>query len=331
MSKYRWGILATGNIAASMAEALQDVDDAELIAVASRSKESARVFGTKWNIPRRYGSYEELARDPDVDVVYIATPHSLHAENMRLCLGAEKHVLCEKPLTLNAKESAECIALARTKKLFLMEAVWMRFFPAVAQLRRWTTEGVIGDVHLMQADFCLHVPFDSAHRLFNPELGGGALLDLGIYPLSLATFLFGFPDELHGVAEIGPTGVDDLNVLTLNYNQDHRLIAQLASSTRVYKPHEAILLGTLGTVKVHDPFFHPDQLTLHLFDSPPETHTHPYRGNGYFHEVEEVQRCLNEGRLESNIMPLDETQRMMELMDKLRREWGVVYPADSAS
>lgn len=329
MSKYRWGILATGNIAASMAEALQEVDDAELLAVASRTQASAETFGTEWGIPRRYDSYEDLADDPDIEIIYIATPHSLHAENISLCLNADKHVLCEKPMTLNAAESTECIALARSKNLFLMEAVWMRFFPAIRQLKRWITEGMIGKVHLVQADFCLHVPFDPAHRLYNPELGGGALLDLGIYPLSLTTYLHGFPDEIEGIAEVGSTGVDELNAITLSY--PCRLIAQLASSMRVDKPHEATVLGSLGTIKVHHPFFHPNRLTLHLRDCAPRTFDYPFRGNGYVHEVEEVQRCLTEGRLESDIMPLDETQRMMELMDELRRQWGVFYPGDSAN
>lgn len=327
MTKFRWGILATGHIASSMAAALQEVDDAELLAVASRSQVSAETFGTRWNIPRRYGSYDQLVADDDVEIVYVATPHSLHAQNMKLCLDAGKHVLCEKPLTINATESAECIAVARSNHRFLMEAVWMRFFPAIKQLKRMITEKVIGDVHLLQADFCLHVPFDPTHRLYDPELGGGALLDLGIYPLSLTTLLHGFPDEIHGIAEVGSTGIDELNALTLTYG--NRLIAQLASSMRVAKPHEAIVLGNRGSIKVHHPFFHPNQLTLHLHDRSPETHTYPYVGNGYVHEVEEVHRCLRETRLESDLMPLDETQQMMEMMDGLRQQWGVVYPGDS--
>ncbi|MCB9004618.1 MAG: Gfo/Idh/MocA family oxidoreductase [Ardenticatenaceae bacterium] len=318
---YRWGILATGNIAASMADALHTVDDADLLAVASRTQVGADAFGERWGVPRRYAGYAELAADPDVDIVYIATPHSFHAENIRLCLAAGKHVLCEKPLTLNAREAADCIDLARQNSLFLMEAVWMRFFPAIAQVRIWVDSGVIGDVRFIQADFCFHLPFDAAHRLYNPALGGGALLDLGIYPLSLTTMLLGFPDEVHGQAHIGSTGVDELNALTLVYKQG--AMAQLSSSMRLNKPREAFVVGTDGYIKIHDAFFCPDQLTLHVNGRNSETHLIPYKHNGYPHEIEAVHAALDVGQLESDLMPLKESWRMMQLMDDLRAGWGI--------
>ncbi|KAA3658810.1 MAG: gfo/Idh/MocA family oxidoreductase [Chloroflexi bacterium] len=327
MTKFRWGILATGNIAGSMAQALHTVEDAELVAVASRSQASADKFGEKWNVPRRYASYDALAADPDVDIIYIATPHNLHYENMRLCLSASKHVLCEKPMTLNAAESAQCIAFARQNNLFLMEAVWMRFIPAIAQLRKWLADGVIGDVRLIQADFNFNLPFDPTHRLYNPELGGGALLDLGIYPLSFTTMLLGFPNEIHAQAQMSQSGVDELNTMTLIY--DNNISAQLTSGMVINKPIEAFVMGSKGTIKVHNLFFRPDKMTLHLNGEDPQTHTIPYLDNGYPHEVLEVHNCLRAGKLESNIMPLDETQRMMQLMDNLRTQWGVKYPGEN--
>ncbi len=323
---FRWGILATGSIAASMAEALQEVAEAEITAVGSRSQAAADDFGDKWNIPRRYSSYEALAADPDIDIIYIATPHSFHYENMLLCLNAGKHVLCEKPLTLNAKEADECINLAREKGLFLMEAVWMRFFPAMAQVRQWAADGTIGHIHFVQADFCIHVPFDPANRLYNPALGGGALLDLGIYPLSLTTMLLGFPQEIVSHTYIGQTGIDETNALTLRYA--HNATAHLASSMRLYKPIEATVFGSKGSIQIHPTFLHAQDLTLHINGEEVQKISVPYLGNGYVHEVEEVHACLRAGKLESDLMPLSETLRMMQLMDKLRAEWGVMYPGE---
>lgn len=326
MKTFRWGILATGNIANSMAQALQSVANAEIVAVASRRQETAESFGDKWHIPRRYASYEALAADPDVEIIYIATPHNLHYENMQLCLNAGKHVLCEKPLTLNAHEAKESISLARQKQLFLMEAIWMRFFPAMAQVRQWVAEGVIGKIRLIQADFCFDRPFHPTHRLYNPELGGGALLDLGIYPLSFTTMLLGFPKEVHGWAQMSQTGVDELNALTLIY--DDNVTAQLTSGMVAYKPREAFVVGSQGYIKVHDIFFRPDRLTLHLNGQEPQTIDVPFLENGYPHEVEEVHACLRAGKLESPLLPHNETLQMMALMDKLRQQWGISYPGE---
>ena len=177
----------------------------------------------------------------------------------------------------------------------------MRFFPAIAQVRQWLADGVIGDVRLVQADFCFNLPFDPSHRLYNPELGGGALLDLGIYPLSFTTMLLGFPEEVHGEAQIGETAVDELNTMTLIY--DNNITAQLTSSMRVFKPRDAFIVGTKGYIKVHEIFFRPDRLTLHIDGEEPQTIDVPYRGNGYPHEVDEVHACLWAGKLESDLMP----------------------------
>ncbi len=325
MRLVRWGILATGNIAQDMAQALYDSADAEIVAVASRNLAKAEAFGETWNIPRRYEGYAALAQDPDVDIVYIATPHSHHHENMQLCLSAGKHVLCEKAFTSNARQAAECIALARQKGFFLMEAMWMRFFPAMQTIREWLQEDLIGDVRLIQADFCFDLPFDPEHRLYNPALSGGALLDLGIYPLSLTTMILGFPQQLRSHAQIGQTGVDELDSIICAYQNAQ---ASLSCSMRINKPREAFILGTKGYIKIHDIFFSPEQLTLQMNGQAPQLKHYPFAGNGYIHELEEVHACLRAGKTESEIMPLDETLKLMELMDGLRAEWGVVFPGE---
>lgn len=328
MDSIRWGILATGNIAAKLAAAINDVDDAELLAVGSRSQASADAFGDKWGVPRRYNSYTALAADPDVDVIYIATPHSYHDDNMRLCLEAGKHVLCEKPFTLNASEAETCVALAREKGLFLMDAMWMRTIPAIIQVRRWLEDDRIGQPRLLQADFTFDMEFDPDHRLFNPALGGGALLDVGVYPLALASMVMGDPEMISGQAILGQTGVDELDGIILSYPTE--ALAVLSCGIRAEKPQEATIMGSNGRIVIHPPFHCPDTLTLYSGDNAPETVTIPFSGNGYVHEVVEVNSCLRDGRLESPLMPLDETIRLMRQMDTLRAMWGVRYPGEQS-
>lgn len=326
MKPIRWGILATGHIADIVASDLKDSKDAEMIAVASRNQPNADAFGKKWSISKRYASYQALVEDPDVEVVYIATPHNLHYENMLQCLQAGKHVLCEKAFTLNARQATECIALARQNNLFLMEAMWMRFNPAIQRVREWVLDGVLGDIRLILADFCLNRGYDPLHRLYNPELGGGALLDLGIYPLSFTTYMLGSPKSIGGQAALSPDGLDVLDIYQLTYEDG--ISAALICGLGLSKPREAFIAGDKGYVKVHDPFFRPDHLTLHLEGKKPQEFKIPYSGKGYVHEIEEVHACIRDGRIESEIMPLDETLELMSMMDKLRADWGVVYPGE---
>lgn len=327
MNDIRWGIMATGAIAHALARAILDTPGGTLAAVASRNRERAAAFAGQYGADRAYGSYRELAKDDDLDVIYIATPHSEHAANMRMCLENGRHVLCEKAFTLNAAEARACIDLARERDRFLMEAMWMRFFPAMAEVRRRLAAKEIGEVRLVQADFCIDLPYDSAHRLYNPDLGGGALLDLGIYPLSLATMVLGLPDAVNGHAHLSPTGVDELDTITLTYARGAS--AQLTCSMRLNRPREAFLVGSDGYIQIHDLFFRPTQLTVYRHGRDPEDIHLPFKSNGYRHEVEEVQRCLREGRRESAIMPLDETLALMAIMDRLRRAWGVAYPGEA--
>jgi dihydrodiol dehydrogenase / D-xylose 1-dehydrogenase (NADP) len=324
--KLRWGILATGSIAHKFATGLTALDDAEAIAVGSRSIEGANKFGDEFNIPKRHDSYEALAADPDVDAIYIATPHSFHKENMLLCLDNGKAVLCEKPFTINAREAGEAIDFARARGVFLMEAMWTRYLPLMVEVRRMVAEGMIGDLRMITGDFGYRAGFNAERRTFNPALGGGALLDVGIYPLSLASMLLGKPDRIASMAELGETGVDEQSAMILGYEGGQ--LAVLHSAVRTSSPHDAVIMGTDGLIRIHPPFWVPTTMTLQRSGKDPEEIVIPFEGNGYNYEADEVHRCLKAGKLESDVMPLDETLSLMETMDDLRAQWGMVYPMD---
>jgi len=322
----RWGILGTGNIAASFAHGLAALDDAELIAVGSRTAESAAAFAERFAIPHRHGSYDALASDPDVDAIYVATPHPLHHANALLCLRAGKAVLCEKPFTLNAGQAEQVIEEARRRKLFLMEAMWTRFLPHMTHIRDLIANGAIGEVRMVKADFCFRTAFDPAHRLFDPALGGGALLDVGVYPVALASMVFGAPAQISSVADIGATGVDEQVGIVCRYAGGQ--LAILSAATRTDTPPEAIVAGTDGCIRVHHSWWAPTSFTLERADQPPETIAPPTVGNGYNYEAAEVMRCIRAGAMESPVMPLDETLSIMRMLDTIRAQIGVRYPGE---
>lgn len=326
MQQVGWGILGTGKIAAKFADDLRHVPGAALTAVGSRTAESAEAFGRRFRIPHRHASYEALVLDPAVDVVYVSTPHPLHAANSRLALEAGKHVLCEKPFTLNAPQAADLIALARQRGQFLMEAMWMRFLPALVQARRILAEGALGDLRLLSADFGLRFAFDPGGRLFAPELGGGALLDLGVYPVSLASMVFGRPASIVSLAAMGPTGVDDQSGIVLRYAGGQ--IASLYSAMGADTPTEAWLTGTTGRLHFHPPFYRTDDLTLHLAGRRPRRLHHRRTGNGLHYQALAVMECLRQGRLECDTIPLDESLAVMETLDAIRAQWGLHYPGE---
>jgi predicted dehydrogenase len=325
-NRIRWGILGTGNIARRFAGALKQLPGAELVAIASRSLEKAREFAYEFDVPYLFSRYEELAGDKHVEVVYVATPHAAHKDNALLCLAAGKAVLCEKPFTINAAQAREVIAFAREKKLFLMEAMWTRCFPAMNQLGQLLRAGAIGDARMLHADFGFRAEFKPDGRLFNPALGGGALLDIGVYPVALASFIFGSPKTVSGLAHLGPTGVDEEAAMVLQYERGQ--LAVLSTSIRTTTPQEAVVLGTAGLVRIHAPWWKPTSLTLCVEGRPDERLRLPVHGEGYQLEAAEVMRCLRDGLLESPFMPLDETVSIMETLDKLRALWGLRYPME---
>jgi predicted dehydrogenase len=324
----RWGILGTGNIAKKFATGLATVPNAALAAVGSRSRESADAFAEKFSIPRRHASYEALAADPDIDVVYVSTPHPMHKANALLCLEAGKAVLCEKPFTLNAADTAEVVATARRKRRFLMEAMWTRFLPAIAKARELLREGAIGETRLVQADFGFRTGVKAESRLFDLALGGGALLDVGIYPISFASMIYGRqPTRIDAQATIGTTGVDEQTAMLFGY--DGGASALLSTAIRINTPQDAYILGTDGHIQIPT-FWKADKLTVKR-GANTETLALPFIGNGYSHQAIEVQRCLREGLLESPTMPHDESIAIMATMDQVRARIGLKYPQETQS
>lgn len=320
----RWGIISTGRIAKSFAEALNFLPDADIVAVASRNQANADEFAQAYQIPTAYASYEALVQDPNVEIVYIGTPHVFHYENMLLALHAGKHVLCEKAFTINARQAEECIELARAKGLFLMEAVWMRFIPAIVQLRQWLAEGRIGEILSLRADFNVFLAPDPLGRIYNRALGGGALLDVGVYPFSFASMVLGFPEKVQHSVVMGETGVDEQESFLFTYVDGKT--ALLSAGINAYTPNEALIKGTKGYIRVHTPFHHPTQMSIGVGKDAPITYDFPYESTGLNYEAAEVQACIKAGLIESAIMPLADSLHNLQLMDRLREDWGLVYP-----
>jgi predicted dehydrogenase len=326
----RWGILGTGKIAKAFATALRETPDAKLAAVASRSVDSATKFGQEYGAERFHGSYQALADDPEVDVIYIGTPHPMHHENALMCLNGGKAVLVEKSFTMNRRQAEDIITLARAKKLFVMEAMWTRFMPAVVEAKRIVDSGEIGKLANVSADFGFTAEVGPEHRLFAPELGGGALLDLGIYPLSMSSFFLGAVTGVKAQAEMAATGVDMQTAFTLTHEGGS--VSSCVCSLRSRTPTELVISGTKGFVRLHDRFHYTDTITVSLVDGAKRsdrTLTLPKSGNGYTHEAQEVGRCLRAGLLESPVMPHAETLALMGTLDEIRAQIGLRYPADA--
>lgn len=322
---YGWGILGTGTVAHDFAAALKTLDNAALVAVGSRRQETANAFGEKFDIPHRHASYQALAADPEVDIVYVATPHFFHYRDAMMALRANKHVLVEKAFTINAQQAEGIVRLARQKGLFVMEAMWTRFFPVIVRLRELLAENVIGKVEMIRADLSHRVAFDPAHRFFDPQQGGGALLDIGIYPISLASMVLGNPNTVTGVAHLGQSGVDDQSACLLGY--DDGAIAALSFSQTTDAPREAVISGTEGIIRILGRWQQPAQISVSK-DGEDELIDLPYGGNGYQYQASAVMNCLRTGQTESEIMPLDETLSIMRVMDTLRAQWGLRYPGE---
>jgi predicted dehydrogenase len=323
----RWGILATGRIARSFADNLREVDGAEIAAVGSRSAESAGAFASEYGA-RAHASYESLVADPDVDVVYIATPHSMHLENARLAFAAGKPVLCEKPLTLNLAEAEAMVAAAREAGLFLMEAMWMACHPVVRAIVEGIGEGRYGEPRQVHADLGFVVPPDASARMVDPALGAGALLDMGIYPLTFAHLVLGEADELAATARVNEHGVD-LDVAIAGRHGD--AVSALTASMTAVSPRTATIATTTGRIDVPADFHHPAYATWTPTDGEPERieGLGPLIGSGLGNEAAHVQECLHAGRLESPLVPLGRTLTLIRQMDEVRRQIGVSYASDS--
>ncbi len=326
----RWGIAGPGGIAERFAEGMELVADGEIAAVASRSRNRADAFADRHDIRQRYGSYGDLAADPDVDVVYVATPHSRHEQDTLTYLAAGKHVLCEKPFALNAAQARRMAEAARAGGLFLMEAMWTRFLPAYRRLRELLDDGRIGEPLVVEADFGFRVPVNPEHRLFDLALGGGALLDLGIYPVQLCAFVLGTPERVLADGVIGETGADE--IVTGLLHSGGRL-GVVKAATRVALSCTARISGSDGWIGLPAPMHSPTALTI---GGPGATGgtggiervDAAFEGVGLRFQVEEVHRCLAAGQTESPVMPLDESIALLGVLDDMRAQLGVVYPGE---
>ncbi len=323
LGKFNVGIMGTGNIAAVMAETLNRMKGVKLYAVASREKVKADVFAGKHGVKKAYGSYEELVKDNKVELIYIATPHSEHYENARLCLENNKPVLCEKSFTANAAQAEELFKLAREKHVFITEAIWTRYMPMLKTIREVIGSGVIGDPKTLTAN--LGYVIDKVERILSPALAGGALLDVGVYPINFAMMIFGNDiEKVRSSCTYTDTGVDRQNTVTLQYGDGK--YAVLNSSMESLSDRKGIIYGTKGFAIVEN-INNFESITVYdaSYKKAAE-YKRPKQISGYEYEVEACIKALEEGRLECEQMPHAKSIRVMELMDELRRAWGIRYP-----
>ncbi len=322
MKTYNWGIIGTGYIAQTMAEALAFVPQARLHVVGSRNRETANDFAAKYSC-KAYASYEEVANDPEVDIVYIATPHNLHCQNTLLCIDKGKHVLCEKPLAVNGSEVDLMINAAREKGVFLMEALWTRFNPRIIAAKEVLDSKQLGDIKLLKADFGLRIPAAETSRHHNKSLIGGSVMDLGIYPLFLAQLFMGKPKTITATAGIGPTGVDTNCAVTLGYEGD--ALAVIYSSILAHTDCKASVYCENGDL-LFDKWVHvPEKVTITPVNETPKILNVETEGNCYNYEVVEVMRCIAEGKIESELWSWNDSKLLIDTLDEVRKQIGVVY------
>jgi predicted dehydrogenase len=323
---FRWGILGPGGIAHVFAKAVRDHTRSQLVAVGSRSRDRAERFADEYDIPNAHASYEQLVADPAVDVVYVASPHSEHNEHALLAIRAGKHVLVEKSFTRNVDEAAEVVVAARAAGVFCMEAMWTRFLPHMVALRSILARGVVGKTVGVIADH--GQPFGDrppTHRIHNLTLAGGALLDLGVYPVSFAHNLLGVPNRIAAVGSLTPTGVDGQVSIALGFGPDRQ--ASLHTTSLAKTATTAVVFGDEGRVEIAGDFYRPTSFTVTCDDGTWWSFDCEVDG-GFQYEVAEVARCIDAGKTESPLMTLDNTLEVMRTMDEIRRQVGVVFPGE---
>ena len=329
MRPIQWGIIGCGGIAHLFARGLSVLPEGTLLAGASRTPGRADEFAKKHNLDRTYSDYDALLDDPDIDAVYVATTHNFHYENVKRCLEHGKHVLCEKPFTINAAQAQELIDLAREQNCFLMEAMWTRFLPAIVKLQELLAEGAIGEVRAVRADFCIGDPgFDKEHRMRNKALAGGALLDLGVYPITFAVIVFDAePTRIQSSALMGDTEVDDRSFYLLDYPNGRH--AQLASSYTHSTAMDAFVFGTTGYIRVPR-FWEARGLEIYSEGREPEILSLPYGdGENFKYEIDHAMKCIAAGKTESDVHPMSKALSIMRTMDTIRAQWGLVYPEET--
>jgi predicted dehydrogenase len=321
---FRWGIISTGRIAQAFARDLRLLPDAEVVAVGSRSQASADAFGDQFGVAHRHATYEGLVSDPDVEAVYVATPHNAHRDAAMLALEAGKHVLVEKPFTVNARETEELLAAAHSRGLFVMEAMWARFLPHMVSVRVELAAGTLGEVRTVSADHGQWFAPDPAHRLFAPELAGGALLDLGIYPVSFVSMVLGTPERIVARSSKAFTGVDAQTSAVLEYaNGAHGLVS---TTLEAKTPCTAWIAGTEARLEIDGTFYAPSAYTIITRDGERDRREFPFEGHGLRMQAAEVARCVRAGLTESTVLPHAEILSIMQTMDEIRRQIGLYYP-----
>jgi len=321
--KIKWGIIGLGKIAGEFAADLQLSTNAVLYGVASRDIERAKNFSQRYHSLQFYGSYEELITDPEIDIVYISTPHSFHFEHTMMCLKKGKSVLCEKPMGMNTGEVEKMIDEAKSRNLFLMEGMWTRFIPATQKVIDLLQKRVIGDVNIVRADFGFRGDQNPEKRLFNKKLGGGSLLDIGIYPIYLSLITLGIPGEIQAMGRLTNTFVDSFCAMLFSYPGGAKAI--LESSFESDTPTEGYIYGNKGSIKLHSKFHHSEKISLFQNGTLKKEFELPQTGNGLFHEIEEVNQCLLNNKTESFKLPLDTSIDLISIIDRVRDQIGLTY------
>lgn len=319
----RWGIIGLGKIAQKFASDLRLVPTATLVAVASRNRNKAESFAKTHSVPAVFDEYEALVASEQVDIVYIATPHTLHFEHTLLSLRNGKAVLCEKPFGIRQQEVDAMIAMARSKRLFLMEAMWTRFFPLIHEVIEKVDSGVLGAIRTLRADFGFHALYDPESRVFKKELGGGSLMDVGIYPLFISLLLLGYPEKIEATATMRENGVDESCFLLLHYANGVK--AQLYSSIVTRTGVEATIYGSKGSLTLHSRFHHPKQMSWGPYYEEKTAVSDTYEGHGYHYEIAHVNECMQKGLTESPLMTFDLSRELIRLLDAVKLEIGLQY------
>lgn len=320
MSKeYRWGIIGAGHIAGSFAKGLKVLPNARCYAIASRDGEKAASFAAEYGFEKSYDSYQAMLQDPQVDIVYVATPNNLHYTHTMMALDAGKHVLCEKPFAITCSQAMTMMRVSREKNLFLMEALWSRFLPSMITASRLLGEGVVGKPLLLQAEFGIHPVYDENSRLFDPKLGGGSIADIGIYPIFLALFLFGDPLSMDVSSIPAPTGVDMTTTIVMTHREGRMSV--LTSSFAFDMESDAKITGDAGRLRLCRMFHTPTKLMLRRDVEEKETEI-PVEmvGNGYNYEAAEVMRCIDEGVIESDIWNHSQTLRLLDIVERATKD-----------
>lgn len=321
---YNWAVLGCGRIARKFSSDLKLLPNARLYAAAARDLARARDFAGDLGFDKAYGSYEEMIADPAVDVVYVATPHSHHHDHVLMCLRGGKAVLNEKAFALTLAEAREMVAEAREKKLFLMEAFWTRFQPSFRKALEIVQSGEVGALRVVRSDFAFNAPKDPDKRLYNVHLGGGSLLDIGIYPVFAALSVLGIPQDIRALATFAPTGAEESIAFTFRYPNGE--LASLFSSLATYSFVTTEYNCERGSVKLGRRWQGPTTVTVWYEGGREETFDFPTEGNGYQFEAAHVMECLDAGKTESDLMPLDFSLAMMETLDRIRQEAGIIFP-----